>query len=103
MNDRVQVGDPFESSVAFWRQLGPADRCRVVDHMLAELGPVAPIPQFEDIRSDAVWWMQSVPENVRTTYLAELFCELPPERQAAFLAWAEKNKKGGGKAEAPGG
>lgn len=103
MNERVQIGDPYELAIAFWRHLGRADQCRIIDAMLCELGGCAPIAQTEDIRGDAVWWMQSVPDEVKRVYLVELWGELPPARQSGFLTWAAKNKKEAQKAETPGG
>lgn len=93
MNERAQIGDPFELILVLGRQLGRADQCRVIDHMLEALGPLAPVPQFEDTRDDATWWMQSVPDAVKRTYMVELFCELSRERQDAFIAWAGKNRR----------
>lgn len=101
MNERAQIGDPFELSLAFSRHLGRRDRCLLVDAIVDELGPYAPIPAFEDVRDDAVHWLESVPKKVRTTYLIELWHALPPEGQrAAEKFFAENRKEEARKAEA---
>ena len=102
MNERAAIGDPYELSLAFFRHLGRADQCRLIDAMLYEMGGTAPIAQTEDTRTDAVWWLQSVPDEVKRVYLIELWCELSPERQAAALKWFAENRKGE-KAETPSG
>lgn len=87
-------GSPFELAIAFSRHLGRADRCRLVDQMMAELGPMAPIPETEDVTADAQDWASSVPDAVRRAYLIELFCQMPEDRQSQFIEWAGRNKKG---------
>ena len=96
MNDHVSISGMV---MDMWRTQGRADRCRTVDSMVAELGPCAPIPQFEDVAEDARHWAAMADDKTRAIVLDAIFQALSPERQQAaakymteFLAKLEAGK-----------
>jgi hypothetical protein len=87
MNDHVSIGAMV---MDMWRTLGRADRCRSVDAMVAELGPCAPIPQFEDVAEDARHWAAMADDKTRAIVLDAIFQALSPERREAAAKYMVK-------------
>lgn len=87
MNDHVSIGGMI---LDMWRTMGRADRCRVVDAMVAELGPVAPVAEYEDIAADARVWAADVDDKTRAIFLDAIFQSLSPERRQAAAKFMVK-------------
>ena len=98
-------GDPYAGLMALAETLGRADKCRLVDLLVADLGDMAPVPQFEDDRSDAEWWRESQPHARRAimwTVITEALTLVQAKKAREYLDGFIAEKEGS-KAEPRGG
>ena len=87
MNDQVSIGGMV---MDMWRTMGRADRCRAVDAMVSELGPCAPIPQYEDVAEDARNWAARADDKTRAIVLDAIFQSFSTERRQAAAKFMVK-------------
>lgn len=83
--------DQGEMARESWLCLGPADRLRWLDERIAECGGIdAPLPAWEDLRSDAEHFFACCLAETAKVYVAAGFDSLSEKDKAAFVKWAEK-------------
>ena len=90
--------DTFEPAWALYSCLSRGDMCRFIDRATAGLGTFAPVAQFEDDKSDAVWWRESQPHArcaVMWTAISDALTVKQLEAARAYLDRLIAEKQGG--------
>ena len=85
--------DPWEAAMALVQCLSRGDQCRFVDAVLAGLGEMAPIPQLEDDRQDALWWRENQPHTRKAIMWTIISDGLSEAQLASAIKYLEGLRK----------
>ena len=84
--------DPATFILDQFESMGRADRCRVLDMLHQVVGPMAPIPAFEDVRADADDWAALTDTQTQTVYMVAMLDRWNAEKLNGLRKWLDEQE-----------